>query len=156
MRAPEFWTGADAGSRLLSRALSPFGYVYGASVAWKAKHQAPYRARAKVICVGGLTVGGSGKTPVAIVVAKALRKKGLNPVFLTRGYRGRLSGPLWVDPDRHSARDVGDEPLLLRRVARVVLARDRRAGAAIAGECDAIIMDGRHQKFQTCKDASIF
>ena len=155
MQTPEFWSGRDAGSRLLSRALSPVGYLYGASVAWKAARQNPYRARARVICVGGLAVGGSGKTPVAIAVAKAILKKGLKPVFLTRGYRGREKGPIWVDPDKHTASDVGDEPLLLARVASVVLARDRRAGAALAGECDVIVMDDGHQNFQLAKDISL-
>ena len=155
MQPPEFWYRNDAASRLLARLLSPIGDVYGASVARKATRQTPYRASPKVICVGGLAVGGSGKTPIAIAVANTLIRRGSKPVFLTRGYGGRLRGPLWVDPDRHAARDVGDESLLLARVAPAVLSRNRRKGAKFAGECDVIVMDDGHQNFQLAKDLSI-
>lgn len=154
MQTPDFWYRRDSVSRLLASVLSPIGRIYGASVARKAKRRA-FRARPRVVCVGGLTVGGSGKTPIAIAVADGLLKRGLRPVFLTRGYGGRLRGPRWVDPDRDSARDVGDEPLLLARVAPAVLSRNRRAGAIFAGDCDVIVMDDGHQNFQLTKDFSI-
>src|SRR5579859_4285983 len=141
MRAPEFWSRDDPASRVLAQALSPLGLLYGTSVAWKAKRAQPYRPRAKVVCVGGLVAGGSGKTPVAIAIATAVLERGLKPVFLTRGYRGSESGPLWVDPETHTARAVGDEALLLARTAPVVVARNRRAGAMLAEKCDVIVMD---------------
>ena len=155
MRAPEFWSRDDAASRVLAQALSPLGLLYGASVAWKAKLGNPYRARAKVICVGGLVAGGSGKTPVAIAIAQAVLERGRKPVFLTRGYRGSMSGPLWVEPEKHTALAVGDEALLLARTAPVVVAHDRRAGAALANTSDVIVMDDGHQNFQLAKDLSI-
>lgn len=155
MRAPEFWSRGDAASRVLAQALSPLGLLYGASVAWKAKFGKPYRPRAKVICVGGLVAGGSGKTPVAIAIAKAVLERGRKPMFLTRGYGGSESGPIWVDPDKHTARAVGDEALLLAGTAPVVVARDRRAGAALADKFDVIVMDDGHQNFQLAKDLSI-
>jgi len=155
MRAPEFWSRDDPASRVLAQALSPLGLLYGTSVAWKAKLGQPYRPRAKVVCVGGLVAGGSGKTPVAIAIATAVLERGLKPVFLTRGYRGSESGPLWVDPEMHTASAVGDEALLLARTAPVVVARNRRAGAALADKCDVIVMDDGHQNFQLAKDLSI-
>src|SRR5260221_8840478 len=157
MRAPGFWSSGGALSKLAVLLLSPLGRVYGASVAWKAAHRQSYRPKAKVLCVGGLTAGGSGKTPVAIAMAKAIAARGRKPIFLTRGYGGGLSGPVLVDANRHTVSDVGDEALLLLRTAPVVLARDRAEGAALAdaGGFDVIVMDDGHQNFQLAKDVSL-
>src|SRR5262249_8757271 len=152
MRAPDFWNRDD----WRAHALSPLGWLYGASVAWKASRARAHRPKAAVVCVGNLTAGGSGKTPVAIAIADMLHARGRKPFFLTRGYGGRLHGPILVG-DHNAARDVGDEPLLLRRAAPVVVARDRVAGAelALAHGADVIIMDDGHQNFGLVKDLSL-
>ncbi len=152
MRAPEFWSRRG----WCGHALSPLGWFYGASVAWRALHSKTHRSKAVVICVGNLTAGGTGKTPVAIEIANMLRARGRNPFFLSRGYGGRLHGPILVGDD-NSARDVGDEPLLLHRTAPVIVARDRCAGALLAEAhgADAIIMDDGHQNFRLVKDLSL-
>jgi tetraacyldisaccharide 4'-kinase len=157
MRAPEFWEQPDHTARLAVRALAPIGWLYGATVAWKANHASPYRPRAKVVCVGNLTVGGTGKTPVAIAVARALAQRGLRPVFLTRGYSGKIRGPSFVDLADHSAAETGDEPLLLAAAAPVIVAGNRAAGARLADEngYDVIVMDDGHQNFALAKDLSI-
>jgi len=152
MRAPNFWRHRGAVARLLS----PLGKLYGLSVAWKARHARPYRAPMPVICVGNLTAGGSGKTPVAIAVAERLKARGLNPIFLSRGYGGKERGPAMVKP-HHGARLMGDEPLLLARAAPVIVSRDRAIGAALAADqkADAIVMDDGHQNFALAKDLSL-
>lgn len=150
MRAPDFWTQDGAAARMLT----PLGWLYGASVAWKARQALPSRVAAQVICVGNLTAGGSGKTPVAIAIATALPEKKI--FFLTRGYGGREKGPRRVRLD-DSAETVGDEALLLARIAPTIAARDRRAGAqmAIAEGAQIIIMDDGHQNFSLTKDLSL-
>ncbi len=80
MRTPDFWRRRGP----LATLLSPLGALYGASVAFKAKRAKPYRAKIPVICVGNLTAGGSGKTPVAITVAEILRARGHRPRTLVR------------------------------------------------------------------------
>ena len=85
MRAPDFWNRGGAAATLLA----PLGALHGLSVAWKAHHAKPYRASAKVVCVGNLTAGGSGKTPVALAIAAFVQAKGRKVYFLTRGYGGR-------------------------------------------------------------------
>ena len=157
MRAPEFWSRGDGLSAALASALAPLGWLYGASVALKRDRARAYRPRAKVICVGNLTAGGSGKTPAAIAVGRALLAKGLHPMFLTRGFGGRLAGPITVDPQVHSARDVGDEALLLARQAPTIVAHDRKAGAerADVDGADVIVMDDGHQNFALAKDLSL-
>jgi tetraacyldisaccharide 4'-kinase len=157
MRAPDFWRGGDRTARLASTLLSPIGALYGASVAWKRDHAQPYRAKAKVVCVGNLTVGGTGKTPIAIAVASLLLERGLKTVFLSRGYGGKERGPIFVNPAHDLAGQVGDEPLLLSGAAPVIVARNRAEGAqmADAARADAIIMDDGHQNFAVAKDLSI-
>ena len=93
MRAPEFWHRTDVTARLEGLALAPLGWLYGASVAWKAARAKPFRARAKVVCIGNLTVGGSGKTPIAIAVAQALAARWMALVNeFTRGDAGITAG----------------------------------------------------------------
>lgn len=157
MRAPEFWSRNDLCARWIGAGLAPLGWVYGASVAYKSARARPYRARAQVICVGNLTVGGTGKTPLALVIHEMLRQSGRRPVFLSRGYGGVQRGPLLVDPADMTAAEVGDEPLLLARHGAVIVARDRGAGARLADTMgfDAIVMDDGHQNFALAKDLSL-
>lgn len=152
MRAPSFWNRKGAVALLLA----PLGKLYGASVAFKAAHASPYRAPMPVICVGNLTAGGTGKTPVAIAIAEALKARGVRPVFLTRGYGGKTAAPVLVKP-HHVARAVGDEALLLARAAPTIVARDRAVGAARAAEekADVLVMDDGHQNFALAKNLSL-
>ncbi len=156
MRAPDFWDRDDAAAKLAAAVLAPLGWLYGASVRWKAKNAQPYRARVPVVCIGNISAGGTGKTPVAIAVADAIIARGKNPFFLTRGYGGRLAGPVVVGKN-HTAADVGDEPLILARKAATVVSRDRREGAmlAVARGADVIVMDDGHQNFALAKDLSL-
>ncbi len=156
MRAPDFWTRKDLVSQAVVSLLTPFGWLYGASVAYRAGHSHPYQAACKVLCVGNLTAGGTGKTPIAIAIAKALIARGAKPVFLTRGYGGKVRGTAFVTADDR-ATHVGDEPLLLSAVAPVIVSADRAAGAKLADEhgFDVIIMDDGYQNFRLHKDLSL-
>jgi tetraacyldisaccharide 4'-kinase len=110
-----------------------------------------------VICIGNFTVGGSGKTPVALAVAALLAEAGERPFFLTRGYGGRLAGPVRVDPAVHTPNDVGDEPLLLAHAAPTIVSRNRPAGARLAVEtgAGALVMDDGLQNPSLAKDLSL-
>jgi tetraacyldisaccharide 4'-kinase len=153
MREPTFWwrpAGPAAGL------LAPVAAAYGALVAWRMGR--PGRAAGvPVVCIGNLTVGGAGKTPTAIAVARLLDAAGRRPYLLSRGYGGAQAGPLRVDPAVHTAREVGDEPLLLARVAPTIIAHDRVAGAASAraAGAGAIVMDDGFQNPSLAKDLAI-
>ncbi len=152
MREPAFWW-REAG--LLARLLAPLGALYGAVAASRMTRKGR-RANVPVVCVGNLTLGGSGKTPAAIAIARMLQAAGRRPVFLTRGYGGRLAGPVLVVAT-HTAAEVGDEPLLLARVAPTIVARNRVAGAAAAeaAGADVIVMDDGFQNPSLEKTLSI-
>ena len=152
MRAPEFWQTRGP----LARLLSPLGALHGASVTVKARITKPFDPGVPVICVGNLTAGGSGKTPVALTIADALRARSYKPFFLTRGYGGSERGPALASR-AHSAAVMGDEALLLARRAQTVVARDRAAGAqlAVTKGADAIVMDDGHQNFTITKNLSL-
>lgn len=152
MREPAFWWHPPG---LASGLLAPAAALYGRIAA--ARMRRPGRTLpVPVVCVGNLTVGGAGKTPTAIAVARLIQGAGLRPVFLTRGYKGRLAGPLAVDPSAAAA-DVGDEPLLLARTAPTILSRDRSAGAdaALAARAGVIVMDDGLQNPSLVKTAAL-
>lgn len=159
MKAPHFWYHEPATlmDRLLALLLQPLGPVYAAQTAMRMRKAKPANVNAAVICVGNLTMGGTGKTPVTMALLSVLREAGINAQALSRGYGGSVKGPLCVDLGRHTAKDVGDEPLLLARAAPVWISRNRLAGAeaAILHQAEAIIMDDGHQNPQLHKDVSI-
>jgi tetraacyldisaccharide 4'-kinase len=153
MREPSFWW-HKAG--LPAWLLQPVALIYGAIAAYRLRRPGA-RASIPVICIGNFTLGGAGKTPTAIAVVRLLTESGKAPFLLSRGYGGRLAGPLRVDPAIHSAADVGDEPLLLARHAPTIVSHDRVAGAAFAREAgaDVIVMDDGLQNPSLQKDLTI-
>lgn len=152
MRAPQFWWRPPGP---LARTLAPVAALYG-RIASRRLEQAGAWAALPTICIGNLVLGGAGKTPTALAVARRLRALGRRPVFLTRGYGGRLAGPVVVMPTLHDWRDVGDEALLLAAEAPTVVARDRVAGARVAGGIgDALVLDDGFQNPSLRKDLSV-
>jgi tetraacyldisaccharide 4'-kinase len=153
VRAPSFWWQEPGAAAAL---LAPVAAVYGAIAAARLR-QAGERAGVPVLCVGDPTVGGSGKTPTALALARVLIDAGERPFLLSRGYAGRLAGPVRVDPQHHRADDVGDEPLLLAHCAPAVVARDRVAGARVAHAAGAtvLVLDDGFQNPSLAKDLSI-
>jgi tetraacyldisaccharide 4'-kinase len=139
-------------ARLLAPLAAPYGWIAG----WRLRRRGR-RADVPIVCIGDPTVGGAGKTPTAIAVAKMLSAAGEQPVFLTRGYGGQAAGPLRLDPTQHHAVEVGDEPLLLARVATTVVARARRKGAqmAVAAGASVIVMDDGFQNPSLAKDFAV-
>jgi tetraacyldisaccharide 4'-kinase len=154
MRPPGFWTSGP--DHPLARLLAPAGSAYGALVA-RRMDRAGVRMGCPVLCLGNFTLGGAGKTPAALAVAALLAELGRVPAFLSRGYGGRATGPVRVDPERHAAAEVGDEPLLLARRALTVVSRDRPGGAALCRRigADAIVMDDGLQNSSLAKDLSL-
>jgi tetraacyldisaccharide 4'-kinase len=139
MREPAFW---HRPSSWKSHLLRPLAALYGA-VAAQRLHRKGFDAGIPVLCVGNYHLGGAGKTPAVLALTRMLGELGETPVVLSRGYGGRLRGPVMVDATRHNAVDVGDEPLMLAAHVPVAVARDRVEGIALARSQRAslILMD---------------
>jgi tetraacyldisaccharide 4'-kinase len=153
VREPAFW---HRRTSLLSGLLAPLGALYGAVAATRLT-QPGFDVGIPVLCIGNYHVGGAGKTPATLALVRLLRAMDETPVVLSRGYGGRLGGPVNVDPQRHTAADVGDEPRMMARAVPVVVARDRIEGAALARSRNAsvILMDDGFQNPAIVKDASL-
>jgi tetraacyldisaccharide 4'-kinase len=160
MRAPAFWTiraGRDS-APMVRLLLAPLGWLYGMSVARRLAKTQSLRLPIPVICVGNISVGGTGKTPLARLIRKEVGAILAGPVaILTRGYGGNLEGPLLVDPSIHTAAQVGDEPLMLAADGPVIVARDRAAGGqfGVAQGMVGLILDDAHQNPALKKQLSI-
>ena len=152
--APTFWY-APRGA--VAYALSPAAAIYGRIAGRRMGARPKGSVDTPVVCVGNFIVGGAGKTPVCLEIARVAAAMGRRPGFLSRGYGGAAPMPLVVDPARHTSRDVGDEALLLAARAPTVASPDRVAGARmLAGEgVDLVVMDDGFQNPQLAKDFSI-
>ena len=153
MREPAFWWRKPG---LACSLLAPVAAAYGNIAAQRMARQGK-RADVPVLCVGNFTLGGAGKTPAALLLAAWLEDAGAKVFFLSRGYGGSLAGPKLVDVHADTAALVGDEPLLLARVAPTVVARDRVAGAkaAVAAGASVIVMDDGLQNASLAKDFTL-
>lgn len=152
--APPFWYEKPG---LKSALMTPFALVYGAVASRAMKNAKREPIDAPVLCIGNFTVGGTGKTPTSITIAEYAIEMGLKPGFLTRGYGGAVSEPTLVDVDHHGAKYVGDEPLLLAKIAPTIVSSDRVAGAKklLESDVDIILMDDGFQSAQLCFDFAL-
>ena len=151
MRTPTFWNKKN----VLFYTLLPLGWLYHFATALRIKLKTPYKSALPVICVGNLTAGGTGKTPVSIAIAGLLKQHNKNPFFISRGYGGKLNGVI-VNKQHHTPNDVGDEPLLLSEVAPVCIDANRGNAAkqALENGADILVMDDGFQNPSLYKDIS--
>lgn len=158
LATPRWWYVRPGGRRhLLPVLLRALSWAWAGATALRIRRGRPVDAEAPVICVGNLTVGGSGKTPVVREILRRLTGRGVQAHGLSRGHGGRLRGPARVDPERHTAADVGDEPMMLAVEAPMWIARDRAQGAQAAVRAGAavVVMDDGHQNPSVRKALSL-
>jgi tetraacyldisaccharide 4'-kinase len=152
VRTPAFWS--KRRPTLLARLLQPVGSLYGRTTARRMRGPSE-RAGAPTICVGNFVAGGAGKTPAALALARMLIGNGRRVAFLSRGYGGsERVEPLMVDPNTHTAATVGDEPLLLAKVAPCWVGTDRlrSARSAVEAGANALVLDDGLQNPALVKD----
>ena len=154
IKTPHFWTELSWQSVILF----PVSYI------WRFGHYAQQKilntkeTEIPVICVGNLTVGGSGKTPVVITLCRFLSGIGKSTSILTRGFGGKEKGPIFVSTNLHQSLDVGDEPLMMANSLDVCVSRNRPLGAnhiLDKKKYDCIVMDDGLQNPTLKKDLNI-
>lgn len=154
IKTPHFWTELSWQSVILF----PVSYI------WRFGHYAQQKilntkeTEIPVICVGNLTVGGSGKTPVVITLCRFLSGIGKSTSILTRGFGGKEKGPIFVSTNLHQSLDVGDEPLMMAHSLDVCVSRNRPLGAnhiLDKKKYDCIVMDDGLQNPTLKKDLNI-
>lgn len=153
-QAPAFWWVKPGWQATL---LAPVSFIYGAISGYRMQRAKRHISPLPVICVGNFTLGGAGKTPTALALALAARRRGLTPGFLSRGYGGSLQDATIVEPGRHTAAETGDEPLLLASAALTVVARRRIEGLHLLRQAgvDVVIMDDGFQSASFTPDYSL-
>ena len=158
LTTPRWWYVRERAPGLVARTLlRPVSWIWAWRTAQRIASAEPADVDVPVICVGNITVGGTGKTPVVRELLRRLTNAGVQAHGLSRGHGGRLTGPVRVDPEAHAAADVGDEPLMLARDFPIWVSRDRPAGAraAVAAWAQAIVMDDGHQNPSLRKTLSL-
>lgn len=157
MRAPLFWFTPPQAPGFAPRILAPFAAIYAAATARRIARLPKITATVPVICIGNINAGGTGKTPTTIALIERLMERGHNPHVVSRGYGGRLDGPVRVNERTHKADQTGDEPLLLAAFAPTWVAKDRAAGVRCAQDAgaDVILLDDGFQNPDVAKDLSI-
>ena len=158
INTPEFWYKKDLISRFKTLLFIPFSIVWILLSLIKKNFAKRYKSHLQVICIGNLSIGGTGKTPFSIQTYKILEILGYKPVFLTRGYRGLAKGPILVNKS-HNHKDVGDEALLLSKVGTTIVSSNRCIGAKyienLKKNYDIIIMDDGLQNYQLEQDIKL-
>lgn len=158
MKAPQFWHKKN----IISHLLLPFSWLYLFAHNLKSAFAKPHKIFQPVLCVGNLTAGGTGKTPVVIAIGKILKKLNIDFVYLSGGYKGEIKNFTLVDFKKHTSLQVGDEPLLLSEVAPVFICKNRLFGAKEIAKIPSgnnqkkiIIMDDGMQNLSIKKDFPI-
>jgi len=154
-RIPDFWAAGTTSPWPLL--LTPLAALYSIGNQINRAAAQPMEIAVPVISIGNLVVGGAGKTPTTLALAARFKAAGKNPAIISRGYGGSEPGPLRVEPNKHTAAQVGDEPLLLAEVAPTWICRDRpkAAQAAARSGCDIILADDAHQTYDLDRDLNL-
>ncbi|MDD4963132.1 MAG: tetraacyldisaccharide 4'-kinase [Gallionella sp.] len=145
--------------------LLPMSWLFGALAAgrrvlYRVGIFKSVRLAVPVMIVGNISVGGTGKTPLTLALARQLVERGFHPLIVSRGYGGNAQQPQRVLQDS-TAEQVGDEPLLMARrgLCPVWIGRDRVAAAQAAlaqhPECDVMLCDDGLQHYRLQRDVEI-
>lgn len=156
VKAPKFWF--QKKMHVYAWLLYPFSCIVSFVASLRQKTGRYTRASFPVISIGGITVGGSGKTSVTLACAQFFKEMGMHPVIFSGGYGGRVSKKaIFVDIQCHTARDVGDEALIFAKFFPTYVAsqRDEALDLLAQNSRTIILLDDAHQHRSLHKDFSL-
>ncbi len=160
----------ETAQKIFSPLLLPLARIYGLvmrlrALAFSRGVFVGRRVAVPVICVGNITCGGSGKTPVTRHLCEFIQTLGRRPAIVSRGYRGRAGGRVNLVSDglevKLSVGMAGDEPLMLARAlpgVPVITSRRRYDGAAFAVDelsADIVVLDDGFQHLSLARDLDL-
>ncbi len=155
MRTPKLWKSKN----IFSIFLFPLSLIYGFFRKIHKTFSKEYKSKKlNIVCIGNLTAGGNGKTPVAIKIGEIFKQNGKNFAYLSKGYKGKINDFVKVDSKKHTYLDVGDEPLLLSKIADTFVCKNRKKAIQILENkynYDFIIMDDGFQNPTIYKNKNI-
>lgn len=154
MKTPNFWNKKN----LISFLLLPISYIYGLLRFMHVKLSNEYKGNLKIICIGNITAGGNGKTPVALEIGKIFKDNNINFAYLSKGYKGSIEKFTKIELTKHTAKEVGDEPLLLASFCDTFICKNRKEAIIELSnnyEYKYIIMDDGFQNPTIFKNKNI-
>ena len=155
MRTPKLWKSKN----IFSIFLFPLSLIYGFFSKIHKTFSKEYKSKKlNIVCIGNLTAGGNGKTPVAIKIGEIFKQNGKNFAYLSKGYKGKINDFVKVDSKKHTYLDVGDEPLLLSKIVDTFVCKNRKKAIQILENkynYDFIIMDDGFQNPTIYKNKNI-
>ena len=156
LRAPKFWFSEKTLAVFFAKILFPLSVIWEFFSKRRILNGKYEEFTIPIICVGNINIGGSGKTPATIALAKIFLENKTKVHIISKGYKGKIKGPKKVS-ETDDAYGVGDEPILMSKVAPVWVAKQRRNAiiAAIEDGAELLILDDGFQDTSIKKTLSI-
>mgnify|MGYP001161500232 FL=1 len=156
LKAPKFWFSEKNLAVFFAKVLFPLSVIWEFFSKRRILNGKYEEFTIPIICVGNINIGGSGKTPATIALAKIFLKNKTKVHIISKGYKGKITGPKKVN-ETDDAYGVGDEPILMSKVAPVWVAKQRRNAiiAAIEDGAELLILDDGFQDTSIKKTLSI-
>ena len=156
LKAPKFWFSNGKYSLLISKIMAPLAMIWEVCARLRLMTGRYESFDVPIVCIGNITIGGSGKTPTSIALAELCIQHGINAHIISKGYKGKCKGPKKVT-SKDSAYEIGDEPLLMSNFATVWVAKKRTHAitSAINDGAELIILDDGFQDSSIRKNISI-
>lgn len=161
LNTPGFWYKDSFFNKFISVLLMPFSLLYHLCFFIHKKISPVKNFKNKIISVGGLNVGGSGKTPITIELIKFFKSKGLNTFVIMRGYKSSSKKSILLQQSNTSNKNskiYGDEALLISKYSDVIIGANKQESISLAENIDPsriIILDDGHQSYRIKKDIDI-
>ena len=156
IKTPKFWFKNKNEINPLLFTLKPFSKIWEVVTKFRLDNGSWEKMPIPVICIGNITVGGSGKTPVTMALQLLLKDMGIRACVVSRGYGGKNKYPHYVTK-KDTFCKVGDEPIILSKKGAVIVSKVKKDGImkAYKDGFDIVLLDDGYQNSKINKDLSL-